>query len=121
VKRLLLGARTISRRLSDLSPVVLAVLFAIKFAVSGRDHRYRRQHQDAERRDLRPNDLTKIGTGTLTLTASNLYTGPTNINAGTRRWTARIASSSLTSVASGAPPPAPPARAAGDRPARATG
>jgi autotransporter-associated beta strand protein len=70
-----------------------------------------------------PNDLTKIGTGTLTLTASNLYTGPTNINAGTRRWTARIASSSLTTVASGrsASSPTRPSRRRPTRPSNGVG
>jgi len=51
---------------------------------------------------LGPNDLTKIGTGTLIIAADNTYTGPTNVNAGTLDVTGAIASSSLTTVASGA-------------------
>jgi autotransporter-associated beta strand protein len=49
-----------------------------------------------------PNDLTKIGSGTLILSATNTYTGPTNVNVGTLDVTGSIASSSLTTVASGA-------------------
>ncbi len=46
--------------------------------------------------------LTMGGAGTLVLSADNTYTGPTDVNAGTLDVTDSIASSSLTSVASGA-------------------
>ena len=49
-----------------------------------------------------PNDLTKIGSGTLILSANNPYIGPTNVNAGTLDVTGSIANSSLSTVASGA-------------------
>jgi autotransporter-associated beta strand protein len=49
-----------------------------------------------------PDDLTKIGTGTLILSATNTYRGPTNVNAGTLDVTGSIAHSSLTTVANGA-------------------
>jgi autotransporter-associated beta strand protein len=47
-------------------------------------------------------DLTKIGSGTLILTAINTYSGPTNIDAGTLDVTGSIAKSSLTTVGKGA-------------------
>ena len=46
--------------------------------------------------------LNMNGGGTLVLLAANTYTGPTNVNAGTLDVTGSIASSSLTTVASGA-------------------
>ncbi|HOE69397.1 MAG TPA: autotransporter-associated beta strand repeat-containing protein, partial [Candidatus Omnitrophota bacterium] len=42
--------------------------------------------------------LTKSGAGTLLLSGTNLYTGATNVNAGTLRVDGSIASSSLTTV-----------------------
>ncbi len=49
-----------------------------------------------------PGTLNMNGAGTLVLSANNTYTGPTNVNAGTLDVTGSIASSILTSVASGA-------------------
>ena len=46
--------------------------------------------------------LNMNGAGTLVLTAANTYTGPTNVNSGTLDVAGSIASSSLTTVASGA-------------------
>src|SRR5580692_3482401 len=46
--------------------------------------------------------LTKSGGGTVVLSGNNIYTGPTNINAGVLDVTGSIADSSLTIVASGA-------------------
>jgi autotransporter-associated beta strand protein len=46
--------------------------------------------------------LTKIGAGTLSLTTANTYTGATTVTAGTLDVEGSIASSSLTTVASGA-------------------
>jgi autotransporter-associated beta strand protein len=46
--------------------------------------------------------ITKTGANTLTLTAANTYTGATNVNVGTLIVNGSIASSSLTTVASGA-------------------
>ena len=46
--------------------------------------------------------LTKVGTCTLTLSGNNQYTGPTNLNAGKLILTGSVASSSLTTVNSGA-------------------
>ncbi|MDN5000791.1 autotransporter domain-containing protein [Bradyrhizobium sp. GCM10027634] len=42
--------------------------------------------------------LTKVGTGTLTLSGTNTYTGATNVNAGTLMVNGSVASSVLTSV-----------------------
>ena len=42
-----------------------------------------RQHADPRRRPFRPGRPAEIGAGTLTLAASNGYTGPTTLNAGT--------------------------------------
>jgi autotransporter-associated beta strand protein/probable HAF family extracellular repeat protein len=49
-----------------------------------------------------PTALIKEGTGTLTLSGANSYTGPTSVNAGTLSVNGSIASSSLTIVNSGA-------------------
>lgn len=49
-----------------------------------------------------PGTLEKEGAGTLVLSATNSYTGATNINAGTLEVDGSIASSSLTTVNSGA-------------------
>jgi uncharacterized protein with beta-barrel porin domain len=46
--------------------------------------------------------LTKLGGGTLTLSAANTYTGTTSVNAGTLTVDGSIATSSMTTVASGA-------------------
>jgi autotransporter-associated beta strand protein len=46
--------------------------------------------------------LVKTGTGTLTLSAANTYTGPTNVNSGVLEVDGSIASSSLTTVSGGA-------------------
>jgi autotransporter-associated beta strand protein len=46
--------------------------------------------------------LVKVGDATLTLTGNNTYTGPTTVNAGALIVDGSIASSSLTSVSSGA-------------------
>jgi autotransporter-associated beta strand protein len=46
--------------------------------------------------------FVKVGDGTLTLTGNNTYTGPTTVNAGALIVDGSIASSSLTSVSSGA-------------------
>ena len=46
--------------------------------------------------------LTKLGTGSLILTATNTYTGGTNVNVGTLEVDGSIATSPLASVASGA-------------------
>ena len=46
--------------------------------------------------------LTKLGTGTLTLTGTNTYTGATTVSAGTLVVNGSISTSSLTTVASGA-------------------
>ncbi|MBW8310383.1 MAG: autotransporter domain-containing protein [Candidatus Paracaedibacteraceae bacterium] len=46
--------------------------------------------------------LTKSGTGTLTLSRSNTYGGPTTVNDGTLKVTGSISSSSLTTINSGA-------------------
>jgi autotransporter-associated beta strand protein len=48
-----------------------------------------------------PGVLTKGGLGTLTLSGTNTYSGPTTVNAGTLDITGSIASSSLASVNSG--------------------
>jgi autotransporter-associated beta strand protein len=45
--------------------------------------------------------LTKVGTGTMTLSGNNAYTGPTTINAGTLSVNGSIASSTLTTVNAG--------------------
>ena len=42
--------------------------------------------------------LVKVGTGTLTLSGTNTYIGPTTVNAGTLAVNGSIASSSLTTV-----------------------
>jgi autotransporter-associated beta strand protein len=49
-----------------------------------------------------PGTLNMNGAGTLVLSANNTYTGPTNVNTGTLDVTGSIASSSLTTIASGA-------------------
>jgi autotransporter-associated beta strand protein len=51
---------------------------------------------------LGSNGLTKVGNGVLTLSATDTYTGATNVNAGVLAVTGSIASSSMTTVGSGA-------------------